>query len=269
MTVNRVFETATPITLYVEFAAGRLDVVASERVDTTVEVSSPDATLEERITIERQGSTIVVAVPRAAYGIFRRLSEAMITVHVPTDSSLQVKTATADVRATGRFGDTYARSGSGDIALGDVAGTLSAKAASGHLSVGQVHGTASLATGSGHISVSSCSADTSLRSGSGSMRVGSASADLSVATGSGKVRIEEFARGELRGRLGSGGLWIGIPDGVAVWTDLQCPGGIESTLPAMGPPAEGAPFVKVHLRMGSGKAHLDPVEAGVVADQLH
>ena len=59
---------------------------------------------------------------------------------VPLDSSIAVKTASADLRAVGRFAEAQVNLASGDAYVDDVTGDANLEAASGDLTVRRVGG---------------------------------------------------------------------------------------------------------------------------------
>jgi DUF4097 and DUF4098 domain-containing protein YvlB len=266
------FATPQPTRLYAELTAGKIVVTAGETTETRISVEGRDP---ERVLVEQHGEQISVIAPKQ-WGLVLFNSYA-VTVSLPADSSLAIKTGSADITGTGRVRDVLAKSGSGEVSLDHATGTVDVTTGSGDVSTGRVEGPLKVKTGSGDIVVDAALAAAVLASGSGDIRVGESDGPVNAKTGSGDIRVRDAHddismstgtgdfevgtahRGRISGKGASGDVSVGIPPGVPVWTDLTTvTGRIRSTLPATGAPAEGQDHVEVRLQTVTGDITLQP-----------
>jgi hypothetical protein len=72
------------------------------------------------------------------------------------------------------------------------------------------------------------------------------------------VRVGRFPAGKLTTKSVSGDVWVGIPAGVPVWTDITSTTvTVRSRLTGAGEPAAGQPYVELRARTVSGDVLLD------------
>jgi len=273
--MHMTFPTPEPTSLYVEFGPGRLDVDAGEATgQTEIRVEGSQA---EEVTVEQRGDEIVVVAPSRRTGFFSGVlgGDLHVTVTLPRDSDLAVKVGSADVTASGRYGQVRIRSGSGDVELqeathstvvetgsGDVeietvTGDLRVKAGSGEVRVGRVSRSTVISTGSGSVELGSVEEGAVLKSGSGDIRIRDAHTDLSAMTGSGDVYVAQIRRGALKAKAASGDINVGVPAGIPVWTDISCiTGNVRSTLQGAGHPADGQDHIEIRATTVSGDINL-------------
>lgn len=273
--IEREFDTPDPVELHVVLGGGTLQAEATDTDKSTVEVTGPRAA---EFTVEMRGKELAVIAPRGG-GLFRS-DQHTVRVVVPTQSDLSTQIGSADTEATGTWGAVRAKtgsgsfdlesadrhvivdSGSGNVSVDRVAADLRIKSGSADVEVGEVHGTAAVSTGSGDIAIGSALGSTVLKTGSGDIEAQRTSNDLNLITGSGTIGIGHAQNGNIRARAGSGDLRVGIPVGVAVWTDITTSSGrVVSDLPPTGKPAEGQDHVELRLRTGSGDVILGQVPA--------
>lgn len=252
----REFECPEPITLQAKVAAGALIVVAEPRSTATVEVEALDRSdAAERTVVGMRGDTLVIEAPEHGW---RRRGHVRVRIHVPEDTRLRVKVASADASLTGRYGDTVVDAASGDVELGQVAGTLRVHTASGDVRIERVDGQAVMDTASGDLRVGYAGGDTTVSSASGDVVVGQADASVRIKSASGDVRVESVRRGEARLATASGDVEVGVPAGTSVWLDLATAGGrTRSNLEQLdGPPPGGVPDLNLHVSTASGDIDL-------------
>lgn len=120
--------------------------------------------------------------------------------------------------------------GSGAIGATSV-GVLHAKSGSGDLDVGEVREEAQVTTGAGRIRIGRLVGPITAKTGSGWLRIDHLIGDLRFSTGSGAVGIIRVSRGRLDITASSGKVRVGIDPGVPVWTDITSVSGrVESNL---------------------------------------
>jgi DUF4097 and DUF4098 domain-containing protein YvlB len=150
------------------------------------------------------------------------------------------------------------QTGSGDVRVDSVGGSLRVKAGSGDVELGQVHGDASVSTGSGDVEIAYTAGTLEVKSGSGDVTLRDGHEDVSLTTASGDLSVRTLHRGRLRANNVSGDIEIGIPAGVPVWTDVTTlTGDISSTLDGAGEPQEGQDYIELRARTVSGDIQLE------------
>jgi DUF4097 and DUF4098 domain-containing protein YvlB len=273
------FTTTKPPRLSIETKAGTVTIETVDGSETTVEITplnDHDATLDALLatTVDQHGDDIVVHVP-GRFSVLGRSPKLAIAVTTPHEARLSVKTGSADVVATGRFGTSVVSSGSGDMTLGDfsdslrvnsgsgdirvesVAKDVVAKTGSGDIDVVDVDGDASITSGSGDIVVGGGNRGVTAKTGSGNITVGAAPPDLRISTASGDIRIDVVTEGEVKAKAASGDIHAGVRRGTAAWLDVHTVSGrVASTLDAASAPADDDRTVRLHLSTVSGDIDL-------------
>jgi DUF4097 and DUF4098 domain-containing protein YvlB len=266
--MNRQFETPEPISLYVEIGRGKVEVSASDRDTTTLDIRGQHAD-EVEVTFENNRLTVIA--PKDTGGWFGRDRELFVDVELPTGSDVAAKTGSADIQVDGEVHEADLKTGSGDIACdtfsgagrvntgsGDIAvseahAQLLVKSGSGDISVGTCVGNLNVSTGSGDVEVGTTNGHTVVKTGSGDLNVVTANDDLSLSTGSGDLSVGTIRRGRVAIKGASSDVRIGIPAGTPVWTDISTvTGSVRSNLDSVGAPQEGQDHIELQARTVSG-----------------
>lgn len=199
------FQTPQPPTVVVEAGAGRVEITADETAQTTVELTPLDAAGEATVaaaTVEQRGSAIAVVLPRHG-GLFRQSGAVAVSITCPRDSTLDVRTGSAPVRARGAYAEAAIATGSGDVDVETVAGS------------------ARLKSGSGDIRVGGASGEVDTRTGSGDVEIDRLDGALQTKSGSGSLTVRHAGTGAIRATGASGDISIGIERGTAAWLDVS------------------------------------------------
>ncbi|HEY1116745.1 MAG TPA: DUF4097 family beta strand repeat-containing protein [Acidimicrobiales bacterium] len=260
------FETHQPIHLFAEIGKGSVQVTATGTTETRVEITGRDA---EQVDVHQSGDQVSIKGPRQR-GIFgdNRLD---VVVTLPTGSQAVIRTGSADITVSGTLSQSQLKSGSGDVVVDVVDGTLvvetgsgdirveevraelKAKSGSGGVLVGHAGATTLVSTGSGDVQLRATRGPAVVKTGSGDVKVGDAGADLTLTTGSGDMLVSAAHTGRVTAKAASGDVHVGIPAGVPVWTDISTISGeIRSNLQGAGQPQDGAPHVEVRAKVVSG-----------------
>jgi DUF4097 and DUF4098 domain-containing protein YvlB len=144
-----------------------------------------------------------------------------IRVHVPLDSAVNGKSASADVTCRGRVGAVAIDAASGDIKADHVSGDATVNTASGDVRVARVDGDLRSKSASGDLRVQQVGGAFSGKYASGDAQVEEVGGDISVESASGDVTIRKAKRGTARINTLSGDVHIGIQPGTGVWFDVQ------------------------------------------------
>ncbi|GAA3386968.1 DUF4097 family beta strand repeat-containing protein [Cryptosporangium minutisporangium] len=189
------FATPAPITAVLEIPAGRVQFIAADRADTTVEVRPADAAksrdvrLAEQTTVEYSDGVLRIATP-ATNQLFGPSGSLEVTVQLPAGSRVEAKAASAEFRAVGRLGDVAFDGAHGTLKI-DEAASARLTALDGNVEVGRLGGPAEISTARGDIRVAEAVRGTVvLRTQMGNISVNAAagaSASLDAGTGYGRV----------------------------------------------------------------------------------
>lgn len=268
------FHTPEPVRLRVELWEGSVHVLAEETDTTTVELEPDDngaaQELIERATVEQRGNDLVVLLPKARGGLFRRGLGVQATIHVPLSSSAYIETASADVELVGVLGDVRVstgsgdieiehaddvtvRTGSGDLNLGTADGNCSVKSGSADIVIGLVAGNCDLLSGSGDVEIDSVGGRLAVKTGSGDVAVRSGGGDVDAMAGSGDVALHRVSSGRVKAKTGSGDIAIGVASGTSAYLDVMTVSGdVHSELDGADSPRDGELTVEISVMSGSG-----------------
>ncbi|MGC4937636.1 DUF4097 family beta strand repeat-containing protein [Kribbella sp. DT2] len=188
------FDTTAPITTVLDIPAGRVQFIAADRADTTVEVRPADASksrdvkVAEQTTVQYAGGVLRI-VASARNQILGSSGSIEVTVQLPTGSQVDAKAAAAEFRAVGRFGAVAFDGEQGDIKV-DEAASVRFTTKAGNVSVGRLNGSGEITTMQGDLTIDEAVSGTVvLTTQAGDISVGSAaSAALDAGTTLGRVQ---------------------------------------------------------------------------------
>ncbi|MGW0706717.1 DUF4097 family beta strand repeat-containing protein [Streptomyces sp. NPDC002643] len=204
------FDTPAQITAVVEIPAGRLQFIAADRADTTVEVrpadagKSRDVKAAEEIEISCADGVLRIQTPAPKNRLLGNSGSVEVTVQLPAGSSVEAKTGAAELRGVGRLGDVTFTGGYRTVKL-DEAASARLTAHDGDVSIGRLSGPADISTQRGDIRITEAQRGTvTLRTQQGDISVVAAagvSATLDAGTSHGRIsnalRNTEGATAEL------------------------------------------------------------------------
>lgn len=239
------FTTPDPVSVDVDLslAAGNLEVVASDRTDTVVEVRPGDparradvrAAAETRV--EHAGGKLLVEFTRHRrhMNLFSRNGSVEVRIELPSGSHLDADVAVGSLRCTGRIGRCRFTTHRGDIAVEHAAGPVDVRTEHGQVRVDEVAGPLRI-TGV-----------------NGTVRVGRAGADVEARNAKGAIRVGEVASGSVVLTTASGELEVGIREGSAAWLDVRTVAGtLRNSLASTALPADDEHRVSVRARTYDG-----------------
>ncbi|MER6683992.1 DUF4097 family beta strand repeat-containing protein [Streptomyces olivaceoviridis] len=190
------FDTAAPVTAVVDIPAGRVQFIASDRADTTVEIrpadpaKGRDAKAAEQTTVTYADGVLRITAPAGGNQLFGPSGSLEVTVQLPAGSGVEGKAAGAEFRGVGRLGDVAFDGAYRRIKV-DEAASVRLTALDGDVEVGRLNGSADISTARGDIRISEAAHGTLvLRTQSGDISVTAAdgvSATLDAETGRGRV----------------------------------------------------------------------------------
>jgi len=237
--LERTFHTPLPLELEVGIPSGGIEVETAEGEESNITVDGDERLLEE-VEIRHDGDRLVVAYRgKGKFGFsLSPLSivfggELRVRARVPHGAGLKVKTASADTRLDGSFGQLGINSVSGDVRLSGEAAAGTLKTVSGDAHLDRVRG------------------DVTAQTVSGDVRIGPVGGSAEAKTVSGDIRFQSLTAGDAHFTSVSGDVEIGIAHGSALDVDAgSTSGDLSSEVPLGSEPVhgEGEPVPTVVLR---------------------
>ncbi|MFD3481483.1 DUF4097 family beta strand repeat-containing protein [Streptomyces sp. NPDC058695] len=189
------FATTAPVTAVLDIPAGRVQLIAADRSDVTVEVrpvnasKSRDVKAAERTTIAYDDGVLRVVNPGGDQH-FGPSGSIEVTVQLPAGSRVEVKAQAAELRAVGRLGDLVFDGAYRHVKVDEAAG-LRLAATDGDVEVTRLTGPGDISTARGDITVAEATGGKlTLTTQSGDITVTAAagvSAALDAGTSHGRV----------------------------------------------------------------------------------
>jgi DUF4097 and DUF4098 domain-containing protein YvlB len=190
------FTTTAPISAVVDIPAGRIQFIAADRADTTVQIlpadaaSGRDAKAAAQTTADYRDGVLRIQGP-AGNRVLGSSGSVEVTVQLPVGSRVDAKAASADFRTVGRLGDVAFDSPHASVKV-DEAATARLTTQSGDVTVGRLGGDARISTAKGDIRIAEAVRGTvELRTQDGTISVDAAagvSASLDAGTTYGRIR---------------------------------------------------------------------------------
>ncbi|MET9552197.1 DUF4097 family beta strand repeat-containing protein [Streptomyces sp. NPDC006645] len=152
------FETTAPISAVLDIAAGRVQFIAADRADTTVDVrpadpaKSRDTKAAERTTVDYADGVLRIATPAADKQLLGPTGSLEITVQLPAGSRVEARAGAAELRGVGRLGDVAFDGAYRQIKI-DEAASLRLSAVDGDIEIGRLGGPAEISTAKGDIRI--------------------------------------------------------------------------------------------------------------------
>jgi hypothetical protein len=273
--VTKTFSTPTPLEVDFDLQAARLDLVASDRNDTVVTIAprnpnrKGDVEAVQGTTVEFANNRLTIVAPKG-WKIIGPSDSLVVTIELPTGSTVGGKIAYGNIRGTGRLADTRIKSSYGDLAFDEIAaaelhtsyGDVSVGAATGDVDltssyggirVDLIEGSATVKTSYGEISIGEVTGTLQASANTGGIRVDYAGSETNAKIAYGNIKIGEAAEGSVRLEGSGGDLEVGVPEGTAAWLDLNSAKGfVRNELKAESAPAPGDKTVEVRARVTWG-----------------
>ncbi len=266
--MNYEFASPGPVKADIRIAGGALHVDAAEHDVITVSVepfdnstASREAAEQTRVSLE--GRDLIVHPPHDKGWTLFRWPKLNIRVAIPQDSTLSVKSASANVNCTGTYAEAALQSASGNVQVDRVTKDASVDSASGDVRMGWIGGSLRVKSASGDIAVQHVGKDVEVNTASGDIEFGRAERDVRAKTASGDVEIGVAHEGEVKVHTASGDVSVGIAAGTGVWLDVSTASGrttSDLSMSGQEPPQTGAKLT-IKVRTASGDISLRRVTA--------
>lgn len=257
------FTTPEPITTTLTTAGAKVRIVASERQDTTVRVepvnsaNSTDVKVAEKTKVDFADGLLAVKTTKSG----DKNGSVAITIELPVGSRLVLNTAWTEVRADGllgdcelniasgqvrldRIGELRGNLGAGGVEIGHVAGAADVEGGTAGLRIGEVEGAVRYQGASGKVWIGHARTDVDLGSAGGSFDIDQAEGSVIAKAANCPIRIGRLTRGQVELMNASGGIEVGISEGITASVDAKSTKGlVRSSVPT-----QDNPEVKVYAR---------------------
>jgi DUF4097 and DUF4098 domain-containing protein YvlB len=190
------FDTPAPVSAVLDIPAGRVQFIAADRADTTVEVlpaspsKSRDVKAAEQTEVAYADGVLQISAAEPQNQLFGPSGSVEVTVKLPAGSRVEARTAACELRGVGRLGDVVFDGAYRHIKI-DEAASLRLTATDGDVEVGRLTGPAQISTARGDIQIAEAVRGTvQLTTQLGDITVTAAagvSATLDAGTGSGRI----------------------------------------------------------------------------------
>jgi DUF4097 and DUF4098 domain-containing protein YvlB len=266
---SETFTTPRPLTLDVRLPKGEVSVETTDGEETTVVLEGSGDRAEKRIEravvrLDDRGDhdELVVDADVEDFGIHSgrfklsisldRHDSISIRITTPHGASLKTQTASADVRAIGRYGALETRGASGDISVDDVERDAQVQIASGDVRLERVGGSVKVKSAAGDIRVGPVGANAEIKTAAGDVHLDEVGGNVNVNSASGDLRVGAVTQGSVELKSLSGDMLIGIRQGSRVWMDVKTvTGDARSDLDSGGEDDDG-PLVELKATAMSG-----------------
>ena len=151
------FSTPTPVSVVLSIPAGRIDVVASDRADTAVEVRAADPSEKrdvkaaQRAVVEYADGVLRIEVPTRIQ-LMGPSGVVLVTIRLPSGSRIEAKADSAVFSSVGRL-QTVAFDGALVTVEVEEANDVRVTSAAGNVTVGRLDGDAHISTAQGDIRI--------------------------------------------------------------------------------------------------------------------
>jgi DUF4097 and DUF4098 domain-containing protein YvlB len=186
------------------------------------------------VTAEARGDVVVERGQEHPMGgvLEVRGTHAGVTMRVPTGADLIIGTHSGKVRLRGDLGHVRVTTRSGALEL-DACASLNARTVSGRVDVGRVAGDAHVSAGNGRITIAEVGGSVTATSVSGRIEIGRAGGAVHATTVSGKVDVGMTHAADVLAESVSGRVEVGLPEGVRPSVSMKSVSGkCECDLPA-------------------------------------
>lgn len=270
------YDTPEPISVLLDVYAGYVEIVASDRTDTKVDVrpsdpsDSSDVEAAQKTRVDYSDGTLMIRGPKRTFDFSKKTRSVDIVVELPTGSKVDADVTAGTTRTTGvlgvtevdmsagnihvdRAGSLKADTGAGVVHVGAVKGNAEVKTGSGHIRIGAVNGSLVVKNSNGHIEVGTVEGELRARSANGDINVERAAGLVEAKTAMGSIGIGEVVRDTVSLNTAMGGVEVGIAQGTAAWIDAKTSfGRVTNTLEGSDGPGNAAQTVKVTAHTSFG-----------------
>jgi Putative adhesin len=268
------FDTPRPISVTMELGVAHLEIVASDRADTVVEVEpsdpakSGDLSAAAKTTVEYADGELRIKAPKGwrRYNFRGGVESVDVRIQLPAGSHLRGEVGLADLRCSGALGECRYKTGMGNITIEEIFGDTDLTTGSGAISVDRIGGSATVKNSNGDTRIGEVVRDLQVKAANGKITVDHAHAAVTAKTANGDIRLDEVVRDDVVAKTGCGKVDIAVRCGVPAWLDLHTSfGHVQNLMQASDRPGTSEQSVQVHACSSCGDITIR--RAGVASGQ--
>ena len=232
------FATPRQLALNVSLPRGDLQIQTADTEETTVTLSGSGERAErqlekaeirfddrgdyDELTVDLDTEDFGFRKGRLSFSISLDRHDAVdVRITVPHGTRVVANSASADIRADGRFGAMEANSASGDVLVGEVEDDATLKTASGDIRITRVGGSLKANSAAGDLRVGPGGGTAEIKTAAGDVDVDEVGGSVTVHGASGDVRVGAVTAGSAELKSVSGDMLVGIRRGSRVWMDVK------------------------------------------------
>ena len=265
------FPTARQLSVSVKLPRGDIEVETADVQETTVTMTGDSDRAERQVEeavirlddLGDHDELVIDSDPddfawgsdriKVAISFSGRRDKVRIRVVVPHGTNLTVATGAADLRANGRFGEIETKTGSGDIAIGEVERDAQIKVASGDVKIERVGGSLKVQTAAGDLRAGPVAGSAEIKTAAGDVSLAEVGHDVVVTSASGDLHVGSVTQGKVALKSVSGDMVVGVKRGSRVWMDVKTvTGSARSDLDSDGGDDGEGPLVELKATAMSG-----------------
>ncbi|HEX4226840.1 MAG TPA: DUF4097 family beta strand repeat-containing protein [Pseudonocardiaceae bacterium] len=240
------FATPEPISVELDVIHADIRLTAGPGTETTVDVAPADDSAgaiqdAQDTEVRFNGRTLEITQPRPKRKLFTdiyRRGGIVLTIVLPTGSTLSGKGGLVTMKAAGQLGEFRMRTGAGlldldetgpvfvdsassQISVRHAMGQVDVNAANGAVWFGTIDGPGAIKSVNGTVGVGEALDSLEIRGVSGNVTIDHARTDLKASTINGSVRVGEVCQGAVVLDTAAGSIDVGIKQGTAAWLDAK------------------------------------------------
>ncbi|MEU7481831.1 DUF4097 family beta strand repeat-containing protein [Lentzea sp. NPDC042327] len=270
------YDTPEPISVLLDIYAGHVEVRASDRTTTSVEIrpSDPrdtsDVEAAQKTRVDFADGTLTVRGQKRTFDFSKKTRSVDVVIELPTGSKADLDVTAGGIRTSGVLGETGADMSAGHVHV-DRTGKLKVDTGAGQVTVGAVNGDADVKSGSGSIRVGAVTGSLTVKNSNGNTEIGTVGGELraraangditaervgallDAKTAMGSVTVGEVVRDTATLSTAMGSIELGIAQGTAAWLDVKTGfGRVTNTLDGSDGPGDSTQTVEVHASTSFG-----------------
>jgi len=266
-----IFETPEPISVTLDIGVGDLRIVASDRIDTVVEVqpSDPakpsDVSAAEQTRVDYANGVLQIKAPkgRRRFNFLGGGESIDVRIELPSGSDLRGDAALAALRCTGTLGACRYKTGGSDITVEHVSGATELTTGTGAVKVDRIGGSAMIKNGNGNTWIGEVVGDIHVKAANGDVGVDRSHAKVTAKTANGDIHLNEVDRAVIVAETACGQVDVAVCSGVAAWLDLHTGfGHVRNLLDMSERPGPSEDTVEIRARSSFGDITIRRADIG-------
>lgn len=127
--------------------------------------------------------------PKRKWGFFSGSRKVKVTLRVPKESNVKIKTAGGNIKIQDLIGDAELRTSGGNLDIQNIDGELVAKTSGGHIRAGSIAGETYISTSGGYIDIDRVDGDLEARTSGGRISIERVRGEVVAKTSGGSIKL--------------------------------------------------------------------------------